>query len=69
MEQVRKGEIALALFKMKTREEGVRLLPRKIKSDLANVSRKTGVPVGELREFAREIAEELFHECFNWRNE
>lgn len=64
MKKVRRGEIALALVRMQAREEGVRLLPRKVRGDLANLSRKADIPVEELREFGREITEELFRECF-----
>lgn len=63
MDEKRKGEIALALLKYRTRHEGIQLKPD-IWRELGNVATKTGIPLIELREFMKDLIEELVKEAF-----
>ena len=63
MDEKKKGEIALALLKYRMGREGIRLTPD-LKRDLGNVAKETGIPQGELKEFAKIFFEELLEETF-----
>lgn len=61
-EQVNDGIIALAIFRAKMREEGLRLFPREINGKIAELAKKTGVPEKNLAEFFKGEIELLAEE-------
>jgi len=63
MDERRKGEIALALFKYRVGREGIRITPD-ARRELGNVAKATGIPLNELKEFIRLLIEEMLKETF-----
>jgi len=63
MDERRKGEIALTLLRSWIRWKGIRLTLG-LKRDLGNVAKTTGIPLSELKEFGRELLNELTAEIF-----
>ena len=65
MDEKRKGEIALALLKHRTGREGIRiLLHPDIKRDLGDIAKESGIPLDELKKFAKIFIEELLEKTF-----
>ena len=62
MDPKRKGEIALAILKHRIGHEGIQLNPNS-RRRLGNIARATGIPLVELKEFAREVTTEMIKEC------
>jgi len=58
MDDERMGEIALALIRHYIQNEGVRLSEHSFKRDLGNVAKGTGIPRGDLIEFAEVLLNE-----------
>jgi len=50
MGDIRKGEIALAILKYRMWKEGIHISSN-LKRELGNISKETGVPQDELKEF------------------
>jgi len=65
MSDVRKGEIALAVLKYQVSRDGLRIGGPDMKRQLGNVSKKTGVPQGELKEFWKIFISELLKQSFD----
>ena len=63
MDDIRKGQIALAYLKNKLREEGVRLTPN-LRRQVGNTAKAIGVSIEEATEFAEGIVRELVEETF-----
>lgn len=63
MDEIRKGQIALLLFKQRMREEGIRIKPN-MRREVANEAKKIDIPVEEAMEFLEEISREMFDEAF-----
>jgi len=63
MDPKRQGEIALKLVKYYMREHGVRLSQDNMR-DSGNVAKAIGVPIEELKQFAKPLMQELLDECF-----
>ena len=55
----RKGEIALALWKYRLKEKGIALSPETVSREAGNASKSTGIPVSEIKDFLRELIQEL----------
>ncbi len=64
MDEQRKGEIALAIYRARARDEGIRIIPKAIKRALGDISKQTGISKEELKEFSKEEAEALLKETF-----
>jgi len=62
MTKERKGEIAYRLWKYRLKKEGIRL--DELDREIGNISKSTGIPREELREFVQEITGELVKEAF-----
>ena len=62
MEDVRKGEIAIALLKRQTRRDGFHFDRNRIKREFGNAAKELGIPVEELMEFADIVIGELYEE-------
>lgn len=67
MNDARKGEIALAMIKNQRKQEGLQL--NSMKRQLGNVAKQTGIPLEELMEFERLLAEQLMEETFGKKQE
>ena len=63
MDQVRKGEIALAVLKNQLRKKGLTIGPNFIR-ELGNAAKSVGVPKEEIIELAEELTRELVDEIF-----
>jgi propanediol dehydratase small subunit len=63
MDEKRMGEVALALLRYKATREDIRITPN-INRELGNVAKETGVPLAELKEFARVIFSEVIAKHF-----
>jgi len=63
MDPKRQGEIALKLVKFYMREKGITLSQNNMRK-LGNISKAIGVPIEELKQFAKPLAQELIEECF-----
>lgn len=63
MDDIRKGQIALAYLKYKLREEGVRLTPN-LRQRVDNTAKAIGISTEEAMEFAEGIVRELVEEAF-----
>jgi hypothetical protein len=59
----RKGAIALAAFKRKLRNEGVRVGPH-LHREIPQLAKDLNVPEDELREFMETVVRELVDETF-----
>ena len=62
MTKERRGEIAYRLWKYRLKKEGIRL--DELDREIGNISKSTGIPREELREFVQEITGELVKEAF-----
>lgn len=64
MEDVRKGEIALALLKRQTIKDGFHFDRDRIRREFGNASKEIGISVSvdELMEFADSVIDELYEE-------
>lgn len=58
-----KGEIALKLVKYLMRKRGLTLSQDNMR-EFGNVAKAIGVPIEELKQFAKPLAQELLEECF-----
>jgi len=56
MDEIRKGEIALAILRKIERKEGIMINPSRTKRELGNLSKETGIPIDELVVFYKEEA-------------
>jgi hypothetical protein len=66
MTKERENEVMRAILKDVAREKGFKIVPAtELKRDMGNVSKRTGIPVPELLEVIKPIAEELFTEMFS----
>lgn len=63
LDERRQGEIALKILRYMLRREGVRLSPDRMR-DLGNLSKEIGVPIEELKQFAKPLVQELVDDCF-----
>ena len=63
MDDIRKGQIALAYLKNKLREEGVRLTPN-LRRQAGNTAKTIGISSEEAMEFVEGIVRELVEETF-----
>lgn len=54
MDEVRKGQIALAVLRNLANKRGLTVNPSQSKRELGNLSKETGVPLEELRVFYKE---------------
>ena len=63
MDDIRKGQIALAYLKNKLREEGVRLTPN-FRRQVGNTAKAIGISTEEAMEFTESIIRELVEEAF-----
>jgi len=63
MDPKRQGEIALQLVKHLMRKRGITLSQDNMR-DFGNVAKAIGVPVEELKQFAKPLMQELLDECF-----
>lgn len=61
----RKGEIAIALIKIEMLKDGVKFHKNNLQRNLGEIAKFTGFPIPELKEFTRQIIQELFNECFS----
>ena len=61
--EIRKGEIALLLFKARMHKDGIRIKPD-MRREVANEAKKIGISVDEAMEFLKLITEEMFAEAF-----
>ncbi len=61
---VRKGEIALAILKYRIQKEGIHLGPN-LKRELGNLSKETGIPQDELKEFWKLYIKEFLKETLS----
>ena len=64
MNEIRKGQIALALLKHYLGRKGIRL-GSNMKRELGNVAKATGIPLRELEEFGKLLIEEILEETFS----
>ncbi len=64
MDDIRKGQIALAYLKNKLREEGIRLTPN-FRRQIGNTAKSIGIPIEEAVEFAEGMVRDLVEETFN----
>ena len=67
MDEKRKGEIAYAFLKLRTREAGIHLNPglQSLQNELGDISKTTSISVDELKVFLKSLAEELLREAFD----
>ncbi len=63
MSRERQGEIALKVLKYMLRQRGVTLSPDKMR-EFGNLAKETGIPVDELKTFAKPIFQEMLDDCF-----
>ena len=56
------GEIAVLLLKHIVRKKGIYLSPDD-KREIGNIAKEIGIPVEELKQFAKPIVQELLDEC------
>ena len=63
MDDIRKGQIALAYLKNKLREKGVRLTPN-LRRQAGNTAKAIGISTEEAMEFVEGIVRELVEEAF-----
>ena len=63
MDNIRKGQIAIAYLKNKLREEGVRLTPN-LRRQVGNTAKAIGISVEEAMEFTEITVRELVEEVF-----
>jgi hypothetical protein len=54
MDEVRKGQIALAVLRNIARKRGITVNPSQSKRELGNLSKETSIPIDELLTFYRE---------------
>ncbi len=66
MDPKRQGEIALKLVKYLMRKSGVTLSQDNMRQ-FGNVAKAIGVPVDELKQFAKPLMQELLDESFFFR--
>jgi FKBP-type peptidyl-prolyl cis-trans isomerase (trigger factor) len=64
LSEQRKGEIALKLLKHIKKEEGIKLQAERFQREIGNMAKTLDIPKEELKEFARELVEELVADCF-----
>ncbi|MFW0862145.1 MAG: hypothetical protein ACKKL6_01010 [Candidatus Komeilibacteria bacterium] len=64
MDEKRKGEIALALIKMRVKDKGPRLNHAEMKREFGNYAKDLNIPINELFEFFEIIIRELVDEAF-----
>lgn len=65
MNEKRKGEVALALWRYRLETKGVELSPEAVRREVGNVAKSTGVPFDEIMQFMRELTMELFEKSFS----
>ncbi len=63
LSETRKGEIAIAILKLRLREEGIRVGPY-IKRELPNKAKQLNIDAGELSEFFELMVREMVDETF-----
>ena len=63
MDDIRKGQIALAYLKNKLREEGVHITPN-LRRQVGNTAKAIGISTEEAMEFTEGIVRELIEEAF-----
>ena len=63
MDEKRKGEIAYKLLRFELQQDGIQLGPNQ-KRRLGNIAKSTGIPLAELKEFGKEISQELLEETY-----
>lgn len=63
MDNVRKGEIALAFFKNQLRKEGVHLTPS-LRRDIGDTAKTIGIPIEEMMELVEIMVREMVEETF-----
>lgn len=63
LNDIRKGEIALAYLKHKLREEGIRLTPN-LRRQLGSSAKAIGISTEEAMEFAEDMIRGLVEETF-----
>ncbi|MFH1990338.1 MAG: hypothetical protein ABIJ19_00570 [Patescibacteria group bacterium] len=63
MDEIRKGQIALLLFKQRMREQGIRFKPN-MRREVANEAKNIGITVDEAMEFLEIVIGEMFDEAF-----
>lgn len=63
MEQKRQGEIALALFKLKLGEDGIRI-KLDVRREIGDAAKKLGIPIDEAMEFYEIIVREMVEKVF-----
>jgi hypothetical protein len=61
MEMVRQGEISRCLMKMYFKRDGTGVTQNKMR-ELGNISKATGIPIQELKDFVRIMFGELLDE-------
>jgi hypothetical protein len=62
--EARKGEISLRVLKYILRKKGFNLAPEK-KREFGQLAKDIGVPLPELLQFAKPLAQELLDDLFN----
>lgn len=63
MDAKRQGEIALLIVRYMIRRRGV-MLSHDTMREFGNIAKSTGIPVEELKQFARPLLREFLDECF-----
>ncbi|KKT00334.1 MAG: hypothetical protein UW07_C0024G0007 [Candidatus Nomurabacteria bacterium GW2011_GWF2_43_8] len=63
MDPKRQGEIALLFFKMKLREQGIKVAPALLRQ-LGNTAKTLGISINEASEFVEMMVRELVDEVF-----
>ena len=63
MDQRRQGEIAIKLVKYMLRQRGITLNPVATR-EFGNAAKEMNIPLDELMDFVRPIAQEIFDDCF-----
>lgn len=64
MDSERQGEIALKVVKHLMRKRGITLSWSNMR-EFGNLAKEIGVPVEELKQFAKPLMQELLDECFS----
>ena len=63
MDEIRKGQIAVALVRYWASRKGIWLTPD-LKGNLGNIAKETGASQDELKEFVKALFEEILEETF-----
>ena len=62
MDEVRKGQIALMVLKHVMRRSGLHLSQHTLR-EVGSAAKEMGIPVEELKQFAKPLIQEFLNEC------